>query len=217
MNSDVAHKIEQFFGQYKLRKYPKGQILLLNGDDTDYVYNLVEGRVKMYDVSYRGDEIVLNIFKPPAFFPMSLALNKVANPYIFESDSKIAVRQAPVQDVLDFIAANPDVVLDLLARVYRGTDGLMGRMVQLMSGSAQSRLIYEMIVEARRFGVYDKNKIGCALKISEKELGTHAGLSRETVSREINKLKHEGYIASNARKIHIINVEKLEKKLGQVI
>lgn len=217
MNSEVADKIEAFFSKYKLRKYPKGQVLILNGDETDYVYHLVEGNVKMYDVTYRGDEIVLNIFKPPAFFPMSLAINKVVNPYIYEAASDIAIHQAPAPEVVEFLQTNPDVMFDLLSRLYRGTDGLIGRIVQLMAGSAQSRLIYELILEARRFGVYDDNKVGCSLKITEKDLGTHAGMSRETVSREIQKLKSEGFLATDRKGIHIINMEKLEKKLGQVV
>jgi hypothetical protein len=44
MNDSVTDKIEKFFSQYRVRKYAKGQVLILNGDDTDYVYNLVESR-----------------------------------------------------------------------------------------------------------------------------------------------------------------------------
>lgn len=88
------------FSKYRLRKYAKGQVLILNGEDTDYIYNLVSGKVKEYDVSYRGDEIILNVFKPPAFFPMSLAINKVTNPYIYEAETDIEIRQAPADEVV---------------------------------------------------------------------------------------------------------------------
>lgn len=82
--------------------------------------------------------LYLTYFKPPAFFPMSLAINNVSNPYIYEADTEVVVRQAPAQDVLEFVKSNPDVMLNLLSRkLYRGTDGLIGRIVQLMSGSAQ--------------------------------------------------------------------------------
>ena len=43
------------------------------------------------------------------------------------------------------LQANPDVVYDLLTRLYRGLDGLLGRMSQLMAGSAKSRLMYELL------------------------------------------------------------------------
>lgn len=213
MNEEILTKVENFFAQYRLRKYAKGQVLILNGDQTNYVYHLVQGKVKEYDVTYRGDEIILNVFKPPAFFPMSLAINKVSNPYIYEAESDIEVRQAPADDVVAFIKANPDVMFDLLSRVYRGTDGLLGRITYLMSGSAKSRLIYELIIEAKRFG--KNNKGVTSLDISEKDLGARAGLSRETVSREMSKLKSEKLIEVRSKDILIKNLPALEKKLGQ--
>lgn len=214
MTDEVTSKVEKFFSQYRPRQYTKGQILILNGDEVNYIYYLVKGRVKEYDVSYRGDEVILNIFKPPAFFPMSLALNDVKNPYIFEAETDIEIRQAPSSEVVAFIKANPDVMYDLLSRVYSGVDGLLGRMVRLMTGGAKSRLIYELILEAQRFGTMQKNG-SCTLTIHEKDLGLRAGLSRETVSREMKKLKAEGLIDNLNQVILIKNLPALENKLEQ--
>ena len=41
---------------------------------------------------------------------------------------------------------------DGLSRLYTGMEGLLGRIVQLMSGGARSRLLYELAVKCRRFG-----------------------------------------------------------------
>lgn len=214
MDELILHKIDNFFSQYRLRQYAKGQVLILNGDGTDYVYNLVQGKVKEYDVTYRGEEIILNVFKPPAFFPMSLAINKVMNPYIYEAETDIKVRQAPADEAVKFLKDNPDVIYDLLSRVYRGMDGVFGRIVHLMSSSARSRLIYELLLEARRFGKAQQDGT-CILSINEKDLGSRAGLSRETVSREISKLKAEELIDLQKKRIRLNNVATLEKKLGQ--
>jgi CRP-like cAMP-binding protein len=216
MNKSVARKIEDFFSQYRLRQYAKGQILILNGDEADYIYHLLEGKVKEYDVTYRGDEIILNVFKPPAFFPMSLALNKGHNPYVYEAETDIEIRQAPADEVVEFIKSNPDVMFDLLTRVYRGVDGLLGRMAHLMASSAKSRLAYELILEARRFGTPKANG-SYSLNINEKDLGARAGISRETVSREIHKLKTENLVEIRAKDILIKDLQALEKKLGQEV
>ncbi len=216
MNQVVASKIENFFSAYRLRNYSKGQILILSGDQTDYVYQLTKGKVKEYDVTYRGDEIVLSVFKPPAFFPMSLAINKEPNPYIYEADSDIEIRQAPAEEVTIFLKANPDVLFDLLSRVYKGVDGLLGRMTYLMAGSARSRLIYELLIEVRRFSTVQDDG-SYVLTISEKDLGARAGLSRETVSREIHKLKTDNLIEAHGKSIIINNLEILEQKLGQEV
>lgn len=216
MSQDITDKIEVFFSKYRLRKYSKGQILILNGDVTDYVYNLVDGRVKQYDVTYRGDEIILNTFKPPAFFPMSIAVNKADNPYIYEAETDIDVRQAPADEVIEFLKANPDVLFDLLSRVYRGVDGLIGRMAHLMASSAKGRLMYELLIECRRFGKNQPDG-SCVLKVNEKELGSRAGLSRETVSREMSKLIRDKLVRAKPGQITIKNLSVFEAHLGEVI
>lgn len=212
--TNVSQKIEDFFGQYRLRHYSKGQILILNGDKTDYVYHLLSGKVKQYDVSYRGDEVILNVFKPPAFFPMSLAINKGQNPYIYEAETDIEIRQAPADEVVAFLKLNPDVAFDLLARMYRGVDGLLGRMARLMSSSAKSRLIYELLIEARRFG---KEQAGGStiLELNEKDLGARAGLSRETVNRELGKLKKAGLVEVRKADMRLSSLNELEALLGK--
>ena len=216
MNTVIAKKVENFFSSYKSQTYSQGKILIFSGESSDYVYQILEGRVKHYDITEKGDEVILNVFKPPAFFPMSMALNGGESDYIYEAETAATVRKVPSKDVIEFLHQNPDVTLNLLSRVYRGVDGVLGRMVQLMSGSAQSRLIYELILHARRFGKSQQGK-ECVVEISEKELGAHAGLSRETVSREISKLKADGLIAVKRNGIEITQISKLEDKLGHVI
>jgi len=214
MQPDIAKKIEAFFADYRLRKYAKGQVLMLNGDTPDDVFYLVEGQVKVYDVTYKGDEIILNVFKPPAFFPMSLAIHKGENSYIYEAETDVQLRQAPADKVVAFVKENPDVMFDLLSRVYRGTDGLLGRMAHLMASSAKRRLMYELLVSARRFGKQATDD-SCTVPFNEKEIGARAGLTRETVSREMAKLKKENLVTVRAKDTVIHNLAVLEKKLDE--
>lgn len=207
--SDVAAKVESFFGTYPLRKYKKGQVLILNGEKARSVHYLIKGTVKQYDVTYRGDEIVLNLFKPGAFFPMSLVLNEAESPYIFEAESDIELRAGPPEETVEFLRTNPDVLLDLLSRVYRGTDALLGRITQLVDGSAKTRLCYELVLTAKRFGS-DAEDGSHTLAISEKDLAARAGLSRETVSRELQKLKELGLVRLERNSIYLPNLTAIE-------
>lgn len=216
MDNKVADVVEIFFSQYRLRKYAKGQVLILSGDGTDYVYHLVAGRVKQYDTTYRGDEIILNVFKPPAFFPMSLAINKTPNLYTYQTETDVELHQAPAAEVVKFLKENPDVTFDLLSRIYRGMDGILGRMAQLMASSAKGRLMFELLIAARRFG----EKQGgdqISLEMNETDLAARAGLTRETVSREMKKLGKDGYITLKSGVVTIKDSRAFEEKLGKVI
>lgn len=213
MEPDVASKIEQFFAKFPLRKYPKGQIIIFAGEEPEHVFHIVKGKVREYDISYRGDEVVVNVFKPPAFFPMSFAINRTPNHYFFKTEEEAEIRIASVTQTLEFVKTNPDVMFDLLSRLYRGTDALLGRIVHLMSGSAESRLLYEIIIESRRFGKQGSDG-SYLLAINEGDLAARAGLSRETISRTFHILKEEGLITINKEGIRVNNLSAAEQKIG---
>jgi CRP/FNR family cyclic AMP-dependent transcriptional regulator len=213
MPTDITSQIEQHFSQYPLRSYPKGQILIHAGEDPEHIYYLVKGKVRQYDISYRGDEIVVNVFKSGAFFPMIWAITGTQNNYFFDAETSIEVRAAPAEATVDYLKANPDVMFDLLTRLYRGMEGVLGRMVQLMSGSAKSRVLYELLIEGRRFGKLAEDD-SCRLSINEGELAARAGLSRETVSREMQKLSHDGLVKVTPSGILIKHMTNLEERLS---
>ena len=211
----VADKVQQEFSQFPLRSYPKGQILVFAKENPDHIFYLVKGQVRQYDVSYRGDEVTINVFKPSAFFPMSWAINNTPNVYFYKTEQPTDVHIVPADKAVAFLKDNPDVLFDLLSRVYRGLDGLLGRMVHLMSGTAKSRLLYELIIECRRFG--KANEHSYVLSASEVDLASRSGLSRETVSREMKKLKENGLVQLKPEGILIPDYQALETLLGTTI
>lgn len=203
-------KIDIFFKAYKHQQYKKGEILIRADDDPVGVFYLKEGLVKQYAISKKGDELVVNIFKPESFFPMSWAINQAQNKYFFEALTDLDVWRAPKEEVLTFLKSNPDVLLDLLSRLYTGLDGVLTRMTYLMAGDAYVRLIAELLIYAQRFA---KTQKMIAITISEKELAAQAGMTRETVSREMKTLKDKGFIVANRNKLYISDLQKLELEL----
>src|SRR3989338_3510127 len=213
MEPSVASKVEAFFGRFLLKQAGVDEVLIRAGEDPPGIFYLVSGQVKEYDISGQGNEVVVNVYKPPAFFPMSWAINQTPNRYFFETIPPSSFRQAPAEQTLAFLKANPDVVFDLLSRVYSGTNGLLRRMAHLMGSSARTRLLFEILIECRRFG-RQKLDGSWAVKIHENELANRAGLSRETVSRELTKIKELDLVDVDHSGISIKDPDKLEEALG---
>lgn len=213
MKTDVREKVAGFFARYPVQKIPKGQILVQAGDDPEGIYYMESGKVQQYDISYRGDEVVVNIFQQPAFFPMFWAVNKTPNRYFFQTLTDTKVRQAPSDDVVEFLQNNPDVLWDLLARLYSGMDGLVRRMAHLMGGSAKSRVLFELLIESKRFGVKQSDN-SYKLTVNGGELASRTGLTRETVSRQMRALKEQGLIEISRGGLVLKDPAVIEEKLG---
>lgn len=213
MDKKIIEALDAFFTQFKHQVYKKGEILVRADENPTGIFYLTKGNVKEYAISKKGDEIVVNMFKPISFFPMSWAINNTQNMYYFEAVTDLEVWKAPQDKALAFIKENPDVLYDLIARVYRGTDGLLLRMTYLMSGNANARLVMELLIHAKRFGEKGKDSISVSVAVSEKDLAAQAGLTRETVSREMKRLKDKKLVIFEKNVLTIKNIQKLEEEL----
>ncbi len=209
----VSNKIQKFFSNYESKQYKKDDIVIHSDADPEGIYLIVDGVVEQSDITPAGNRVIVNVYGSGAFFPMSWAINKVPNTYLYIASSAVELKCANTDEVIDFVFNNPDVMFDLLSRVYRGTDALLKRSVLTASGIAKHRVILELLIEARRFGSpssHDKTQV----KIRRHDLAARSGLARETVSRELHKLADEGMLELYKHKI-ILNADTLEQYLSK--
>jgi len=214
MPADIEPKVVAFFHAYPLRQLQLGEIIVQAGDEPDGVFYIEQGQVRVYDIAPNGSEVVVNVFKTRAFFPMSWAITQLPNRYFYEASAACELRLAPALDVLDFVHNNPDILFDLLRRVYIGVEGMQRRMAHLMGGTARSRLVFELMVECQRFGVRQADQ-SYLLTIHEEELARRSGMSRETVNRELSKLKAEGAVGMRRHDLVINDLNQLRQLIGE--
>lgn len=243
---NITRIVNTFFTTFPAYDYKKGNILIRSGEEPKGIYYLKTGHVRQYAITKEGEEMTLNIYKPGAFFPMAWAVNAYPNHYYFEAMDDSRVRIAPREDTVSFVKNEPEVLFDLLQRLYIGLDGVLSRMEHLMSGKARERLIAILIINAKRFGRHQsappsgrhnaaspfgrhqsapnpvtnkkRDPVGSSLtiglKLTHQDLASLAGLSRETVTREMTELKRQGVLDYTNTAIIIQNINELEKAVS---
>lgn len=92
-------------------------------------------------------------------------------------------------------------------------DGVLRRMAHLMGGDAKTRLMFELLNAAYRFG--EPHKDGSVfLPLKEGDLARHSGLARETVNRNIQALKTASLLTITHNGITVHDLKELEALLG---
>jgi CRP/FNR family transcriptional regulator len=214
MATSTKEQVTKFFQTYPQLSRPDGTILIQAEQQPSGVHFLISGSVKMLAISNSGDELVLNIFRPSAFFPMSWAINHTANPYFYQAIGPVCYHLAPREDVMAFIQQQPAVMLDLLSRIYRGADGLLQRMTYLQAGNKYATVITELLITAKRFGTSGSTPSSLEVDLNQQDIASQSGMARETVSREMRRLKDKGLITFTHHRLVIPNVERLEAELA---
>lgn len=209
MKENPSQTVADFFAAYPARKLKARQTLFWANEPIPSIAYIAAGAVGQYHITSDGQKLLLNIFKPGAFLPMNTVFGSRDNQYFFDTLEPLTYRLAPHEDVLAFMHANPDVTLDLISRVYRGIDGLLRRQAELMAGTAQSRLLFEILVSATRFGTDTKDG-GYTIRLKTTELAERTGLSRETVSRQLKRLEEQELVRFEHGILHIPSSQAIE-------
>lgn len=206
-----TNKLDLFFTEYPIRHYKRGQILIHGGDQPKNIYLICSGKVRQYTITDTGDEIVLGLYRSNTVFPLVSAVTDVDNEYFYESSEDITMRMAPLQAFKKFLDQNADVVFGLLKNSEELRATTLKRMSYIMGGNAYARLLYEIIVECQQ--VSKKQLNFYRLKVHEYELANQVGVSRETASRELKKLKRLGFISVSRKFITVKNMLGIKNEL----
>lgn len=213
MVREVAQKVATFFSSYPLQDAKEGTILIQSHEEPTHIFFLEKGIVRSYWISPEGTEVTLNMFKPNTFFPISLAITPLKNIHFYQAATPITYRRAPKELVVQLLQEEPSIAFDLLQRVYRGMEGVWMHIETLITGNAHTKLLMCLHILAKRFGQKENTTIVIPFKLSESDICMYAGISRETASRKLQKLKEEGIISLEKGLLHIKDMAYIESAL----
>ena len=215
MSQNNAQQINEFFGKYKLKHFKKGEYLMRAGSEPEGIYSLTQGVVRQVVTTKKGEELTVNTYHPPAFIPLTWALDDIANKYDYIAFTDVDAYVAPAKETTEFLKSNPEVLFDLTKRLLSGLNGLLVKTEHLMDHSAQERLVLTLLQLAYRYGSSESGtkQVQIHLLLTHRELATFSGLSRETVSNEMKSLSNGGYITNEHRTVVIADLTQLEELL----
>jgi CRP/FNR family transcriptional regulator len=197
-------KIETFFGKYPLTTFKKGEIIIKKSTKRpDQIYYLESGFVGLTKINSMDEKVSLNIFKKKSFFPLIFVLGDIDNHFDFEALTSVEVRLAPVSEVVEFLKEDKDVLYSVTNRLSRGMNGLLNHLETLMVKEAKMQILDTLKIYAERFGEKAGRNYKIQLEMTHKNIADNLGLTRETVTRELNKLVDEELITKKGKYIYL--------------
>lgn len=189
------------------RTYPKGSVILFQGDPGDSLYVLRQGRAKVVLIGEDGREVILGVLEPGAHFgELALIDDQPRSAHVIAmEDSQLLILRR--EDFRRRVEANPSVawaLLTELSRRLRRADQKIGGLVLLDVPGRISRLLLDLSSESNN-GTIDK-------PLTHQTIAQMIGASRETVSRAMKEFQQEGLIRVERRRIAVANRDALEKR-----
>lgn len=213
MNTNKTQEFEDFYKQFKIRSYKKGEMLIRADDDPQGIFCLTKGYVRQYTISKTGFELTLHILRPISYFPMVWAVNGTPNVYYFEALTPVEVGRAPRDEVVDFIKGKPVIIFELLSELIERYAETLTRMEHLVFSDAYRRVISVLLYIAKHFGEEHGKGIIVHHRFTQQDIATLVGVARETASNEMVKLEKKGLVKYVDHSMLFESMKKLELEL----
>jgi CRP/FNR family cyclic AMP-dependent transcriptional regulator len=208
--------LREFCSKYPTRIIKKGRPLFYQGEIPRSSLFVKSGVVKLYNISANGEEKVVGYEGHDALLPSEWMFSRSpVSLYYCDTFVDCEVISIPREDLIDFINSHQDIALALLDRyisMYIGSTMHLHALEQLRSGDKLLHILQYLVL---RFGKETtKNHYQIPLRLTHQEIANLVGLTRETVSTEIGKLKKSG-ILTIKDVYYIVDTDKALRVLGE--
>jgi CRP/FNR family transcriptional regulator, cyclic AMP receptor protein len=196
------------------RRHKKGELIFRQGDEGRSVYVLLEGLVKIFLTSERGDEMLLVTLQAPATFGELALVDGLPRSAAVEAIEPVETLSFSVSDLLEFAKVDPSFstgLLESLASLIRRLTDQASDFVFLDLHGRVAKLLLNF-VDTR--GERTDEGIVLDLHLTQGDVARMVGGSRQSVNQILGTLSNRGYLALYGRKIVIKRLDLLRRRAG---
>jgi len=202
-------RVDRGFTTTNERKLDSHEHLFMSGDKRTHIYQVLEGVVGVYQMLSDGRRQIVSFCYPGDLIGVVDQENSLQHA---EALCKSRVRCIPVKTIETLISSEPGFGQALLATVASELAETRDQLLSLGRKSAAEKLATFLLRISHRNAKVGENETQLYLPMTRAEIGDYLGLTIETVSRNMTRLRVAGVIRLESKsKVQILDREKLEE------
>lgn len=187
-----------------LRHYNVDEIVFYEGEDSRYFHLLIDGEVSVYKSTSGNEPIVIHRFRGPSLIAEVATLKQIPYPASCQALQNSLILKIARDPFLQLLQNDPSLSIALISSLTQK--------ISLLEHSLQRHSAPNAMAKVARF-IRDDAELYHRLK--GVEISKMLGITPETFSRMVTKLKSEGIIRFDSTKnIILVLPDKLEMYCG---
>ena len=190
------------------KAFRKGSQIYRQGEDAEYVYFLVRGRVKSTLIGASGQEAILRIHLPQSILGLT-ALSTIqirdANAVCLDSVSVVPIKRSAF---LNLMSDDPEFGVHIVRLLADRMSDFHYRVGDWLSQSVEHRLSQALLALSADDGS-GQDQYTHDIPLTHEEIAQLINTRRPTVSKTLSKLEALGFIKQIGRKLIISDRDKL--------
>jgi CRP-like cAMP-binding protein len=196
-------------GRFKQAHYDSGQTILLEGEPATAFHLVSRGKVKVFQTSADGSEVILHIFEPGGVigalpvageesYPASAEALEAVETYFITADAFEAV-----------MLAYPTVTRNLLRFATQMLQSAHRRLREMSTERVERRIARTLARLVAQLGEQRSGEIAIDAPLSRQDLAEMSGTTLYTVSRTLKQWQRAGILRAGRKRITITDAHRL--------
>lgn len=191
-------ELRNLSAQGVVKSYSKNTIIVSEGDETDSFFIVVAGRVKVYVSDEDSREVVLRTHGPGEYFGEMILDGRPRSASVMTVEpSRLVV--IPQVKFREFVRSHPDFAIRLIEQLIGRVRALTENVKSLALMDVYGRVARLMLDMAKP----DNGKLVIQEKLTQQDIASRVGASREMISKIFKELMVGGYISIDRKRITI--------------
>lgn len=191
------------------RQIEPGDILHLAGDPATRVHLILDGVVKLSVRDSEGDETILGLAAPGSVVGDLGAIDSRPQPLDAIAATPGLALGVDADLFVEIVFANPAAAHELCRSQADRMRWMVETALERTSGEVTARLAGRLLDLGRLLGTMHGDTIVLELPVGQKDLGKLAGMCRESTCKTLRRLKSDGVVDYQGKKLRILRPDTL--------
>lgn len=188
---ESRHDLEDLLGIGITVNRAAGQTTVVEGDPRTHAFRVLTGAVRLYKALPDARRQVVDFLIPGECFGL---LGADHYSYSVEAILPSSLARYARTNLEAALRSSPELALRLLEAARTDLEQAHGHMLLLGRKSAEEKVATFLVRFARRLGTSTEGVITLRLPMTRQDVADYLGLTIETVSRTLTRLRQEGFI-----------------------
>lgn len=191
--------------------YARKKEIFLEGDNPDWFYIVMSGKVKVTKISSDGREIIMEVISPCDFFGGFAVLKGFPFPANAVAMEDSEILKLSRKDFLKVIDRFPSVMYSITSNLGERTRGLHETLKNIALERVESRIAALLVKLADRTGDgVNAGETVINMRVTKQDMADMVGTTVETAIRVMSRFRKSGLIADKNGRIAIKDMEALK-------
>lgn len=203
-------QLKALLEKLNVEKLTKGDVLFWEEDEPEYLYLLVDGKVKVTKQSESGKETILGIIGPGESIGEIAIFDGRVYPFSAQAMEPSTVMKMPRGEFIQFLISNPNACIEVIIELSRRLREAQGVIKGMAADRVEHRIIELLLKLSEKVGRHEEAGLRIGIILTRQDIADMVGSTVETTIRILSRLTKKGLLETRGKSIILKNEKALK-------